>query len=160
MKRTLRIVLSLIATLSLLPGLTTSAVEAQEGAGMATVSVRYIVNDVAAAVAFYTQHLGFTVVMNPAPGFAMISRGGLRLLLNAPGAGGAGQAMPDGRKPEPGGWNRIQLEVADLAGEVEKLRAAGAKFRNDIVTGNGGKQILLEDPAGNPIELFEPAARR
>ena len=126
---------------------------------MATVSVRYIVNDVKAAVAFYTERLGFSVVMNPGPGFAMISRGGLRLLLNAPGAGGAGQAMPDGRKPEPGGWNRIQLEVQDLASEVEKLRAAGARFRNDIVTGNGGKQILLEDPAGNPIELFEPAAR-
>lgn len=129
-------------------------------ATMTTVSVRYIVTDVKAAVAFYTQHLGFSVVMNPGPGFAMLSRGGLRLLLNAPGAGGAGQAMPDGRKPEPGGWNRIQLEVKDLAAEVEKLRAAGARFRNDIVTGNGGKQILLEDPAGNPVELFEPAPRQ
>jgi catechol 2,3-dioxygenase-like lactoylglutathione lyase family enzyme len=145
-------------------GFTLAAVGApQQGeASMATttVSVRYIVDDAAKAVAFYTQHLGFSVVMQPAPGFAMISRGSLRLLLNAPGAGGAGQAMPDGRKPEPGGWNRIQLEVADLASEVDKLRAAGARFRNDIVTGNGGKQILLEDPAGNAIELFEPAARR
>ena len=127
---------------------------------MATVSVRYIVNDVPAAVAFYTRHLGFSVVMNPGPGFAMLSRGGLRLLLNAPGAGGAGQAMPDGRKPEPGGWNRIQLDVQDLSSEVQKLRDAGARFRNDIVTGQGGKQILLEDPAGNPIELVEPAPRR
>lgn len=127
---------------------------------MATVSVRYIVADVQAAVAFYTQHLGFSVALNPSPGFAMLSRGGLRLLLNAPGAGGAGQAMPDGRRPEPGGWNRIQLEVQDLANEVQKLREAGARFRNDIVTGNGGKQILVDDPAGNPIELFEPAPKR
>ena len=122
--------------------------------------VRYQAKDVARAVAFYTQHLGFSVVLNPAPGFAMLSRGGLRLLLNAPGAGGAGQAMPDGRRPEPGGWNRIQIEVQDLASEVQKLREAGARFRNDIVTGNGGKQILLEDPAGNAIELFEPAPKR
>ena len=128
-------------------------------ASMTTVSVRYIVDDVAAAVPFYTQHLGFSVILNPGPGFAMLSRGPLRLLLNAPGAGGAGQAMPDGSRPAPGGWNRIQLEVQDLASEVEKLRQAGARFRNDIVTGQGGKQILLEDPAGNAIELFEPAAR-
>jgi catechol 2,3-dioxygenase-like lactoylglutathione lyase family enzyme len=127
---------------------------------MDTVSVRYIVDDVPAAVAFYTQHLGFSVLLHPAPGFAMLSRGGLRLLLNAPGAGGAGQAMPDGRRPEPGGWNRIQLEVQDLASEVQKLREAGARFRNDIVTGQGGKQILVDDPAGNPIELFEPAPKR
>lgn len=125
---------------------------------MATVSVRYIVDDVDAAVAFYTDHLGFDVEMQPAPGFAVLTRGDLRLLLNAPnGPGGAAQPMPDGRRPEPGGWNRIQLEVADLAGEVEALRNAGARFRNEIVTGRGGKQILLDDPAGNPIELFEPA---
>ena len=124
------------------------------------VHVRYMVHDVEASIAFYTEHLGFSVVLNPGPGFAMLSRGGLRLLLNAPGAGGAGQAMPDGRKPEPGGWNRIQLEVQDLASEVQKLRAAGVRFRNDIVTGNGGKQILVDDPAGNPIELFEPAPKR
>lgn len=120
------------------------------------VSVRYIVDDVDAAIAFYTQHLGFDVDLNPAPGFAMLSRGDLRLLLNAPGAGGAGQPTTDGRTPAPGGWNRIQLEVDDLAGTVEALRTAGATFRNDVVTGTGGRQILLDDPAGNPIELFEP----
>ncbi len=123
---------------------------------MATISVRYIVEDVEEAIAFYTRHLGFGVELNPAPGFAVLSRGDLRLLLNALGAGGAGQAMPDGRRPEPGGWNRIQLEVRDLAGEVERMRDAGARFRNEIVSGRGGKQILLEDPSGNPIELFEP----
>ena len=123
---------------------------------MATINVRYIVEDVEEAIAFYTRHLGFSVELNPAPGFAMLSRGDLRLLLNAPGAGGAGQAMPDGREPEPGGWNRIQLEVQDLAGEVESMRKSGAHFRNEIVSGRGGKQILLEDPSGNPIELFEP----
>ncbi|HEV8438155.1 MAG TPA: VOC family protein [Methylomirabilota bacterium] len=124
---------------------------------MATVSVRYIVDDVDAAVAFYTEHLGFRVERRPAPGFAILSRGDLRLLVSAAtGPGGAAQPMPDGRTPEPGGWNRIQLEVQDLAREVERLRNAGARFRNDIVTGFGGKQILLDDPAGNPIELFEP----
>ena len=123
---------------------------------MATISVRYIVEDVEEAFAFYTRHLGFGVELHPAPGFAVLSRGDLRLLLNAPGVGGAGQAMPDGRRPEPGGWNRIQLEVRDLAGEVERMRDAGARFRNEIVSGRGGKQILLEDSSGNPIELFEP----
>ena len=126
---------------------------------MGTVSVRYIVDDVEAAIAFYTQHLGFNLDLHPAPGFASLSRGDLRLLLNAPGAGGAGQAMPDGRRPEPGGWNRIQLQVDDLAARVDGLRKAGARFRNDIVAGQGGKQILLDDPAGNAIELFEPPAR-
>ena len=105
---------------------------------------------------FYTGRLGFSVELNPAPGFAVLSRGDLRLLLNEPGTGGAGQPMPDGREPEPGGWNRIQLEVDDLAGEVGAIRDAGARFRNEIVEGRGGKQILLEDPSGNPIELFEP----
>ena len=124
---------------------------------MATVSVRYIVNDVDAAVAFYTQLLGFNLEARPAPGFAILSRGDLRLLLSTPtSGGGAAQPMPDGRKPEPGGWNRIQLQVSDLAKEVETLRQAGAQFRNDIVTGFGGKQILLDDPSGNPIELSEP----
>ena len=123
---------------------------------MATVSVRYIVEDVEEAIDFYTGHLGFGVELNPAPGFAVLSRGDLRLLLNAPGAGGAGQAMPDGRRPEPGGWNRIQLEVRDLAGEAERMRDAGARFRNEIVSGRGGKQVLLEDPSGNCVELFEP----
>ena len=123
---------------------------------MATVSVRYIVDDVEETISFYTRHLGFSVELHPAPGFASLSRGDLRLMLNAPGAGGAGQAMPDGRKPEPGGWNRIQLEISNLAREVESMRGAGARFRNDIVSGNGGKQILLDDPSGNCVELFEP----
>ena len=123
---------------------------------MATVSVRYIVDDIEEAIAFYTGRLGFSVELNPVPAFAVLSRGDLRLLLNEPGAGGAGQPMPDGREPEPGGWNRIQLEVDDLTGEVGAIRNAGARFRNEIVEGRGGKQILLEDPSGNPIELFEP----
>jgi catechol 2,3-dioxygenase-like lactoylglutathione lyase family enzyme len=124
---------------------------------MATVSVRYIVDDVDAAIAFYCQRLGFDEIMHPAPAFAMLTRGDLRLALSAPsGAGGGGQAMPDGTKPAPGGWNRLMLEVDDLDGTVELLRKSGARFRNDIVTGFGGKQILLEDPSGNPIELFEP----
>jgi catechol 2,3-dioxygenase-like lactoylglutathione lyase family enzyme len=124
---------------------------------MSTLSVRYFVDDVDAAVDFYTQHLGFTIAMRPAPSFAILARGDLRLLLNAAGGpGGATQPMPDGRKPEPGGWNRIQLQIEGLDGKVDTLRKAGAKFRNDIVTGFGGKQILLDDPAGNPIELFEP----
>ena len=124
---------------------------------MATVSVRYIVHDVDAAIAFYCEQLGFQEDMHPAPSFAMLSRGELRLLLSAPsGAGGGGQAMPDGTEPRPGGWNRFTLEVPDLSAMVETLRNAGVRFRNDIVTGVGGKQILLEDPSGNPIELFEP----
>jgi catechol 2,3-dioxygenase-like lactoylglutathione lyase family enzyme len=124
---------------------------------MTTVNVRYIADDVDAAVAFYVERLGFDLQMQPGPGFAILSRGDLRLLLNRPGAGGAGQPMPDGRRPEPGGWNRIQIEVSDLKREVEELRGAGASFRGDIVTGRGGSQILLEDPAGNPVELFQPA---
>jgi catechol 2,3-dioxygenase-like lactoylglutathione lyase family enzyme len=124
---------------------------------MATVSVRYIVNDVDAAIAFYCQHLGFHEEMHPAPTFAMLSRGDLRLVLSAPGGGpGGGQAMPDGTTPAPGGWNRFSLEVSDLAATVTALREEGAHFRNDVVTGVGGKQILLDDPSGNPIELFEP----
>jgi catechol 2,3-dioxygenase-like lactoylglutathione lyase family enzyme len=124
---------------------------------MATVSVRYIVNDVDEAISFYCQRLGFEEVMHPAPTFAMLSRGDLRLVLSATGGGpGGGQAMPDGTVPEPGGWNRFSIELSDLAGTVEELRDCGARFRNDIVTGVGGMQILLEDPSGNPIELFEP----
>jgi catechol 2,3-dioxygenase-like lactoylglutathione lyase family enzyme len=124
---------------------------------MATVSVRYIVNNVDEAIEFYCQRLGFQEDMHPAPTFAMLSRGDLRLVLSATGGGpGGGQSMPDGRVPEPGGWNRFSIETTDLAGMVGTLRAAGARFRNDIVTGVGGKQILLEDPSGNPIELFQP----
>ncbi len=124
---------------------------------MPSVSVRYIVHDVDPAIEFYCGQLGFTEVMHPAPSFAMLSRGDLRLVLSAPGGGGGGgQAMPDGTLPEPGGWNRLQLEVSDLESLVEQLRAARARFRNEIVTGRGGKQILVEDPSGNPVELFEP----
>jgi catechol 2,3-dioxygenase-like lactoylglutathione lyase family enzyme len=124
---------------------------------MAKVSVRYIVDDVDAAIEFYCRQLGFHEDMHPAPAFAMLSQGDLRLVLSAPGGGpGGGQAMPDGTVPQPGGWNRFQLEVEDLEGTVARLRAQGARFRNEIVTGVGGKQILVEDPAGNPVELFEP----
>ncbi|MGH2856344.1 MAG: VOC family protein [Solirubrobacteraceae bacterium] len=124
---------------------------------MATVSVRYIVDDVDAAIAFYCAQLGFTEVMHPAPTFALLERGDLRLVLSAPGGGpGGGQAMPDGTLPTPGGWNRFVLELADLDATVAALRAAGARFRNEIVEGVGGRQILVEDPAGNPVELFQP----
>jgi catechol 2,3-dioxygenase-like lactoylglutathione lyase family enzyme len=125
---------------------------------MATVSVRYIVDDVDAAIEFYCGRLGFHEDMHPAPTFAMLSHRDLRLVLSAPGGGpgGGGQPMPDGTLPEPGGWNRFQLEVRDLQALVERLREGGVTFRNDIVTGVGGSQILVEDPSGNPIELFEP----
>lgn len=124
---------------------------------MGKVSVRYIVADVDEAIAFYTERLGFEVDLHPGPGFARLTRGDLQLLLNRPGAGGAGQAMASGELPAPGGWNRIQLEVEDLAATVEKLKAAGCRFRNEVVAGFGGQQVLLEDPSGNPIELFQPA---
>ena len=124
---------------------------------MASVSVRYIVNDVDAAIVFYRDKLGFDLVMHPAPAFAMLAHGDLRLVLSAPGGGpGGGQAMPDGTVPEPGGWNRFAIEVAGLAETVGELRAKGVRFRNEIVEGVGGRQILVEDPAGNPVELFEP----
>lgn len=124
---------------------------------MATVSVRYIVHDVDAAIAFYRDCLGFAEVMHPAPAFAMLSRDDLRLVLSAPGGGpGGGQAMPDGSLPEPGGWNRFAIEVTDLQEMVAALRGKGVKFRNEIVAGVGGRQILAEDPSGNLIELFEP----
>lgn len=122
------------------------------------VSVRYMVDDVAAAVEFYTTVLGFEVLTNFGPAFADVARGGLRLLLSGP-ASSAGRPMPDGVRPGPGGWNRIHLIVEDLAGEVDRLRALGVTFRNDILTGPGGSQILLQDPAGNVVELFQPAAR-
>src|SRR3954465_9045849 len=120
------------------------------------VSVRYMVDDVEDAVAFYTNHFGFTLRSSHAPAFADAVRGNLRLLLSGP-TSSAGRRMPDGRTPGPGGWNRIHFIVEDIAADVERLRAAGLKFRNDIVTGPGGRQILLEDPSGNPIELFQPA---
>jgi catechol 2,3-dioxygenase-like lactoylglutathione lyase family enzyme len=124
---------------------------------MTSVSVRYIVDDVDAAIEFYCRELGFEEVMHPAPSFAMLSRGELRLVLTAPGGGpGGGQAMPDGTLPTPGGWNRFQLEVDDIDAIVGRLRDHGARFRGDIITGVGGKQVLVDDPAGNPIELFQP----
>ena len=124
---------------------------------MATVSVRYIVDDVDDAIAFYCGSLGFDEVMHPAPAFAMLARGDLRLVLSAPGGGpGGGAAMPDGTLPAPGGWNRFALEVDDLDELVQSLRAGGARFRNDIVDGVGGRQIIVEDPSGNPVELFQP----
>ena len=120
------------------------------------VSVRYIVDDVDAAITFYAEKLGFEVTMHPAPGFAMLTKGTLRLMLNAPGAGGAGTADRTGAVPRPGGWNRIQLPVEDITAEVARLKREGAAFRTEIVTGNGGRQALVEDPAGNLVELFEP----
>ena len=120
------------------------------------VSVRYMVDDVEAAIAFYTTHFGFTVLTS-FPAFADVVRGKLRLLLSGPDSSAA-RPMPDGRQPGPGGWNRIHFIVDDIEAEVERLRAAGLTFRNDIVTGPGGQQILLEDPSGNPIELFQPAS--
>jgi catechol 2,3-dioxygenase-like lactoylglutathione lyase family enzyme len=121
-------------------------------------SVRYIVDDVEASIAFYTRHFGFTVMSSAAPAFADVVRGRLRLLLSGP-ASSAGRPMPDGRRPEPGGWNRIHLIVDDIEAEVDRLRAEGLTFRNDVVTGPGGRQILIDDPSGNPIELFQPAGR-
>jgi catechol 2,3-dioxygenase-like lactoylglutathione lyase family enzyme len=124
---------------------------------MGKITVRYMVADVDAAIPFYTELLGFQVDLHPAPGFASLSRGALRLLLNRPGAGGAGQAMPDGQMPAPGGWNRIQIEVDDLPAIVATMKDAGCRFRNEIVVGQGGKQVLVDDPSGNPVELFEAA---
>jgi catechol 2,3-dioxygenase-like lactoylglutathione lyase family enzyme len=122
--------------------------------------VRYIVDDVDAAIGFYTGQLAFEVKMHPAPSFAILAHADLELMLSATsGPGGGSQPMPDGRTPEPGGWNRIMIEVDDLEAEVERLRAAGGDFRNEIVTGRGVRQILLDDPAGNPVELFEPLPR-
>ena len=125
---------------------------------IATVNVRYIVNDVDAAIAWYTKHLGFSLLSSAAPAFADVTLVSLRLLLSGP-TSSAGRAMPDGERPRPGGWNRIHLIVEDISAEVAKLRAAGVEFRNDIVTGPGGSQILLKDPSGNLVELFQPARR-
>ena len=125
---------------------------------MSTVSVRYIVDDVEAAIGFYTTHLGFTLLSSKLPAFADVVRGDLRLLLSGPTSSG-GRTLPDGRRPVPGGWNRIQLIVEDLPREVERLRKAGVSFRSDIVTGPGGSQIMLDDPSGNPVELFQTVAR-
>ncbi|HEX5778942.1 MAG TPA: VOC family protein [Xanthobacteraceae bacterium] len=123
-----------------------------------TVNVRYMVEDVGAAVAWYTEHLGFTLISKHIPAFADVKRGSLRLLLSGP-ASSAGRPMPDGERPSPGGWNRVHLIVDDIEAEVTRLRSANVKFRNDIVTGPGGKQILLMDPSGNLVELFQPAGR-
>ena len=123
-----------------------------------TVNVRYMVDDVATAIDFYTTHFAFELRTSAAPAFADVTRGPLRLLLSGPKSS-AGRPMPDGRVPEPGGWNRIHFIVEDLATEVERLRGAGVTFRNEVISGPGGQQILLEDPAGNPIELFQPAQR-
>ena len=127
---------------------------------MSTVSVRYIVDDVDAAIPFYRDHLGFNEQMHPDPAFAMLTRGDLRLVLVAPvpagHPGGGSRPMPDGTPQRPGGWNRFMIEVPDVAAVAEKLRAAGVRFRNDIVAGVGGKQVMIEDPSGNPVELFEP----
>jgi catechol 2,3-dioxygenase-like lactoylglutathione lyase family enzyme len=120
------------------------------------VSVRYMVDDVAESIEFYTRHFGFMLGHSAAPAFAEVIRGSLRLLLSGPRSS-AGRPMPDGRQPVPGGWNRIHFVVDDLTAQVEQLRSAGLSFRNDIVTGPGGQQILLDDPSGNPIELFQPA---
>jgi catechol 2,3-dioxygenase-like lactoylglutathione lyase family enzyme len=127
---------------------------------MSKIAMRYIVNDVDEAIEFYTELLGFSVQMHPAPGFAALEKDDLQLYLNAPGAGGAGHAMPDGTTPKAGGWNRFQLVVEDLESVVDELKQQEAHFRNEIVNGKGGKQILLEDPSGNPIELFEPHEKR
>ncbi len=126
---------------------------------MNTVNVRYLVDDVDAAIAFYTEHLGFSLLSNASPAFAEVARDDLRLLLSGPKSS-AGRPLPDGRQPGPGGWNRIEFVVEDMAVEVKRLRAAGVRFRSDVVRGPGGTQIVFDDPSGNPIELFQPADRR
>src|SRR5690349_4412256 len=126
---------------------------------MSTVSIRYMIDDVPAAIRFYTTHLGFTVDMDASPAFAAVTRDGVRLLLSGKTSSGR-RPMPDGREPVPGGWNRIHIQVADLAAEVKRLRDAGLKFRNDIISGPGGSQIILDDPSGNPVELFQPSKER
>lgn len=126
---------------------------------MSTVSIRYMIDDVPAAIEFYTKHLAFALEMDASPAFASVTRDGVRLLLSGKTSSGR-RAMPDGRQPVPGGWNRIHIQVEDLAAEVKRLRKAGLKFRNEIITGPGGSQIVLDDPSGNPVELFEPANQK
>ena len=123
---------------------------------MSTVSIRYMIDDVPAAIEFYTSHLGFSLDLNASPAFAAVSRDGVRLLLSGPASSGR-RALPDGRQPVPGGWNRMHIQVDDLAAEVQRLRASGLKFRSEIITGPGGSQIVLDDPSGNPVELFQPS---
>jgi catechol 2,3-dioxygenase-like lactoylglutathione lyase family enzyme len=123
---------------------------------MSTISIRYMIDDVPAAIKFYTTHLGFTLQLDASPAFASVVRDGVRLLLSGKTSSGR-RGMPDGREPVPGGWNRIQIQVDDLEAEVSRLREAGLKFRNDIIAGPGGSQILLDDPSGNPVELFQPS---
>jgi len=126
---------------------------------MSTVSIRYMIDDVPAAIRFYTTHLGFTIDMDASPAFASVSRDGVRLLLSGKTSSGR-RAMADGREPVPGGWNRIHIQVEDLPADVKRLRDAGLTFRNEIITGPGGSQIILDDPSGNPVELFQPAEKR
>jgi catechol 2,3-dioxygenase-like lactoylglutathione lyase family enzyme len=126
---------------------------------MSSVGIRYMIDDVPAAVEFYTRHLGFAIEMDSSPAFASVTRGGVRLLLSGKTSSGR-RAMADGREPVPGGWNRIHIQVEDLTAEVKRLRNAGLKFRNDTITGPGGSQIILDDPSGNPIELFQPTEKR
>jgi len=126
---------------------------------MSSVSIRYMIDDVPVAIAFYTTHLGFAIEHDASPAFASVTRDGVRLLLSGKASSGR-RAMPDGREPVPGGWNRIHIQVTDLAAEVKRLRDAGLKFRNDIISGPGGSQIILDDPSGNPVELFQPASRQ
>jgi len=125
---------------------------------MSTVSIRYMIDDVPAAIDFYTTHLGFALDIDARPAFASVIRDGVRLLLSGKASSGR-RAMPDGREPVPGGWNRIHIQVDDLEAEVTRLRAAGLKFRNEIIKGPGGSQILLDDPSGNAVELFQPAKK-
>jgi catechol 2,3-dioxygenase-like lactoylglutathione lyase family enzyme len=136
----------------------TKETKTKESRSMSTVSVRYMIDDVPAAIEFYTTHLGFVLEQDASPAFASVIRDGVRLLLSGKTSSGR-RAMPDGREPVPGGWNRIHIQIDELAAEVERLREAGLKFRNDVITGPGGSQILLDDPSGNPIELFQPKTK-
>ena len=144
-----------VACYSKLTSNDTQAPKQKESKTMSTVSIRYMIDDVPAAIKFYTTHLGFSLDLDASPAFASVSRDGVRLLLSGKTSSGR-RAMPDGREPVPGGWNRIHIQVDDLEAEIKRLREAGLKFRNEIVKGPGGSQILLDDPSGNPVELFQP----